>query len=88
MHQDRYHDGALPDVNEPPLAAGTGLCNTASDRLIDLDLRGGLEALLGAVATFNRDLEARRPALQRERRRATGPDRWERAGSKARFVTP
>jgi hypothetical protein len=86
MHQDRYHDGARPDVNEPPLAAGTGLCNTASDRLIDRDLRGGLQALLDAVATFNRDLEARRPALQRERRRATSPDRRECAGQ--RLATP
>jgi methionyl-tRNA synthetase len=57
----RYHDGVLPDVDEPPLPAVTGLCSTASDRLADLDLRGGSRALLDAVATLNRDLEATAP---------------------------
>jgi methionyl-tRNA synthetase len=57
----RYCDGVVPDVDEAPLATVTGLCENAGDRLADLDLRGGTQALLDAVAASNRDLEATAP---------------------------
>lgn len=57
----RYCDGVVPEVGEAPLATVTGLCANAGDRLADLDLRGGTQALLDAVAASNRDLEATAP---------------------------
>jgi methionyl-tRNA synthetase len=57
----RYCDSVVPDIDEPALAAVTRCCDTAIHRLADLDLRGGTQALLDAVAAANRDLEATAP---------------------------
>ncbi|MDA8281912.1 MAG: methionine--tRNA ligase, partial [Actinomycetota bacterium] len=57
----RYRQSVLPDLDEPSHPELPRLCDTARGRLADLDLRGGTQALLDAVATLNRDLEATSP---------------------------
>lgn len=57
----RHRHGLLPDLDEPALPAAARLCDTATDRLARLDLRGGTQALLDALTTLNRDLEATAP---------------------------
>lgn len=57
----RYRGGVVPEVDEAPLAPVATLCAHAGDRLADLNLRGGTQALLDAVPASNRDLEAAAP---------------------------
>ncbi len=65
----------MPDIDEPPLAAGTDLCAVAIDRLADLDLRGGTQALVdafspvlprlaGGLRDSSRRLQGRLPAAR------------------------
>ena len=72
----RYRQSVLPDLDEPAHPEVLHLCDTAGHRLADLDLRGGTQALLDAVAALNRDLEATSPwKLAKDPARADELDR-------------
>ncbi|MHB8246470.1 MAG: methionine--tRNA ligase [Acidimicrobiales bacterium] len=57
----RYRDGHVPDSDETPIPEVRQLSDAARARLADLDLRGGTQALIDAVAMVNRDLETTTP---------------------------
>lgn len=72
----RYRGGILPDVDEPPISAVGQLSDSATERLVDLDLRGAAKALLDAVAAVNRDVEATAPwSIAKDPARAVDFDR-------------